>query len=230
MAKKGNQVTVKLEGKQESVKLNTKNIVIEYSKAFITRLVSQIWSNFSGFSIKENKESNPEIFFNKLSNKISRQLGLVLASLHTKNILSDSMSDYQIKLSLEKFYQDFENRSEFTKAQTEYINLKQDFNDIEKLVNGLRVCGIDLIENSTYLLQHYLRYKAALLKGLGYDVVLEYFEINNFNFIYRDKRLDDPQVRAEIDQIAMHGALKALMPGFKGDISVFARVCDQMEK
>jgi hypothetical protein len=131
----------------------SKNIVIEYFRAFIFRLVSQIWTSFASHN------AQPDIFFKAMPFMISRQLAEAKLSFVEKNILTDSMSDQVVRSKLEGFFKEYDDRSEFGKAQTEYIDIKQDFNDIEKLTVNLYGSGSDLVESSEYLMSHYLKYK-----------------------------------------------------------------------
>lgn len=202
---------------------HTKNLAIEYLLAFMTRLVSQIWASFA------TTETTPEKFFSKIASSLSRQLNKAKQALLAKNCLTDVMLDPQIITQLENFFKEYEDRSEYSKAQAEYIDLKQDFLDIEKLVNGLYSTGVELIENSKFLLERYLKYKEAALKNLGYDVALDYHGIDDFTFLYRDSRLSDPKVRAEVEHTVMNQALKTLMPSFRGDISTFAKICEDIK-
>ena len=201
----------------------TKNLVIEYMLAFMTRLVSQIWASYA------STDTTPEKFFTKISGSLSRQLNKVKQALLDKNCLSDVMLDPQIILQLDRFFKEYEDRSEYSKAQAEYIDLKQDFLDIEELVKGLYSTGEELIEHSQFLLEKYLKHKETVLKKMGYDVALDYQGIDNFSFLYRDARLADPKVRAEVEAQAMNQALKALMPSFRGDISAFAKICENIK-
>ncbi len=201
----------------------TREIVIDNFRAFASYLVSEIWQNFAG-------SSNVEVFFNILAPKITKLLSSINNELLTKNIVSDSMSEKQARTLLEEFFNEVYNRKEFDKAQTEYLKIKQELNDISQLVEGLYVSGSEIIESSSFLLEHYLKYKAAILKGMGYDVVLEYVDMQHFDLIYRDSRLESKKQRMEVENIVMNGALKALMPGFNGDISVFYRTCEQLIK
>ena len=196
----------------------SKGLVIEYFQAFLSRLVSQIWASFA------TPDVTPEKFFKNTAPALSRQLNKAKQSLLAKDCLSDSMNDTQVTLVLESFFKEYDDRSEYKKAQDEYVDIKQDFRDIEELVHGLQNSGYELIKNSEYLLSKYLNYKSQILKNMGYDVVLEYYGIDNFNFLYRDDRLADPKVRADVEHKAMNAALKALMPSFNGDISVFAKI------
>ena len=134
------------------------------------------------------------------------------------------MSDNDIRRKLDAFFTDYENREEFQKAKTSYLSLKHDFDNIAELAKSYQKCGEDMIASAKYLLELYLRYKEAIFKGMGFDVVLEFYSIDNFNFFYRDARLQNMDARREYENIAMNAALKAAMPGFNGDISEFAKI------
>lgn len=201
----------------------TKNIIISYFKAFLNRLVSQIWKSFAV------TESKPDQFFGQLSSQIGRQLNRAKKNLLSNNKITDTMSERMMCSELDKFFKEYEDRAEFTKAQNDYLSVKQRFSNIHDLMAALHSCGEEMVENAEYLLSTYIKYKAAILKGMGYDIVLEYYSIDNFNFIYRDPRLQDATFKEEVEHLAMNAALKATMPGFNGDISVFEHMLEDLK-
>jgi hypothetical protein len=203
---------------------HTKNLVIEYFSGFLNRLVAQIWQYFSANS------STPATFFDPMTVVMSKQLAKIKQQLLAKNLISDLMSEAAIRNKLESFFNEYEDRAEFKKAQNGYINIKHDFENITELTKSFRDCGQQMIKSSEILLSTYLRYKEAIFKGMGFDVVLEYYDVDNFNFVYRDPRLHDPEERRKYEIVAMNGALKALMPGYDGDISNFAEICKNIEQ
>lgn len=201
----------------------TRGLVIEYCTGFLNRLVSQIWLYFSG------NESSTESFFAPMSVTMSRQLTRISNDLLARNLVSDLMSESAIRKKLDVFFNEYEDRAEFKKTQTEYIKIKNDFETIIELTEAFRSSGRQMINSAEKLLETYLKYKEEIFKGMGFDVVLEYYDVDNFSFIYRDERLQNATERNKYELIAMNTALKAMMPGYDGDISNFAKICEDLK-
>lgn len=196
----------------------TQSLVREYFQSFLNKLVAQIWLYFSA------NEHRPEIFFAPMTVVMSFQLSKLKKNLLEKNMLHDIMSEQEMRRKLNSFLSEHEDRAEFHKTKTSYLGLRHDFDNIAELAKSYQSCGQEMISSVKYLLELYLRYKEAIFKGMGFDVILEFYSVDNFNFIYRDERLQNPEARQEYEKIAMNAALKAAMPGFDGDIAEFAKI------
>lgn len=193
-------------------------VVREYFQSFLNRLVAQIWLYFSA------NESRPEVFFAPMTVLMSFQLARLKKNLLEKNALHDIMSEQEMRRKLNAFLSEYEDRAEFHQTKTAYLGLKHDFDNIAELAKSYQNCGEQMISSVRYLLELYLRYKEAIFKGMGFDVALEFYSVDNFNFIYRDERLQNAEARSEYERIAMNAALKAAMPGFNGDVAEFAKI------
>lgn len=193
----------------------TRVLVSEYFKAFLYRLTSLIWMHYSEFEDKVDE------FFKPMTGVMARQISGIKKELKDKDLLTDVMSDHQIGVVLTNFFYDYEYRAEFKRIQKEYLIIRQQFNDIVDLTHSFSQCGENLTKSAADLTELYLKYKEAIFKGMGFDVELHYLAIDNFTFTYRDARLQDEAQRKQYERIIMNASLKAAMPGFDGDISVF---------
>ncbi len=196
----------------------TKGVAVIYFKAFLYRLTSLIWVNYADYN------SNIETFFKPMTSAMVKQVATIKKELLERKILSDAMSETQMAAQLATFFQEYESRVEFKKIQKSYLIIKEQFERIIELSQSFYNCGEHLVKCAADLTSLYLRYKEAIFKGMGFDVALEYFSVDRFAFIYRDARLQDPEKRTEYERIVMNAALKAAMPGFDGDITVFENV------
>lgn len=202
---------------------HTKGLVVEYFTGYINRLVAQIWLYFS------SPGSMPEDFFAPTVSLMSRQIAKIKKTLLERKLVSDLMSESAMRRKLDDFFNEHEDRAEFKKAQVGYLGLKQEFDTIIELTKAFDVSGKQMVKSAEVLIETYLRYKEAIFKAMRFDVVLEYYNVDHFNFVYRDSRLQDLDERKKYETIAMNGALKALMPGYNGDISTFEQICASLD-
>lgn len=196
----------------------TRNFVREFFEAFIYRISCNIWVHFSDYNI------SVEQYFKKLSPKMAHHIAIVKKDLLAKNIINDFMSDEALKYKLTSYFDEYENREEFNRVQADYVNIKNEFDNIIRLAHSFYECGSNMVTRAEGLFSLYLKYKEAIFKGMGFDVKLEFTSIDNFNFIYNDDRLSDPTERERYEYIVMNAALKAAMPGFDGNIDVFKNI------
>lgn len=195
-----------------------KEFVLEYFKSFLFRLTSNIWKHYADYNVDLQK------FFATMTPLLIKHIGNIKRELEAQDLISEMMTDDVIRKKLNHFFMEYENKKEFLRIQKGYINIKKSFNYISDLAHCFYSTGKQMVAHSEELMEQYLKYKEAVYHGMGFDVKLEYVSADNFNFVYNDQRLNNAEERAKYEQVVMNAALKAAMPGFDGDINVFARI------
>ena len=167
-----------------------RNIVKDYLHAFLLNLICDYWEE-NQESLDPETKKNPLNYIQKNSFLLQRKLYDTSLNLVGKRLVFDYMSTNAIQDKLVGFFRDVGSTDAVRENIKELAKFKSTVATSEMDVAGLK----DALESKKdvleIVLKTYLTIKETVYKNLGYDVELEYKDISDFNFHYKDSRFEE---------------------------------------
>lgn len=198
-----------------------RSIVKEYLHAFLLNLYCDYFEAEQS-SLDTESKKNPLNYIQKNSFIFQRKLYDTSLNLVGKRLVFDYMSTNIIREKLNEFFGNISKDGAIREHIKELANFKSHVAIGEMDVAGLK----DTLESKKKILEivlkTYLTIKETVYKNLGYDVELEYKDISDFKFNYKDPRFQDEKENVlALEFKVMQETIRIMEPEGDGDIVSF---------
>jgi len=198
-----------------------RNIVKDYLHAFLLNLICDYWEK-NQESLDSETKKKPLSYIQQYSFNLQKKLYNISLSLVGKRLVFDYMSTKAIQEKLVDFFSNINPDDTIREHIKELATFKSTITTSEMDVAGIKNVLESKKETLRFLLKLYLTIKETIYKELGYDVELEYNDIDDFKFTYKDARLEEGSEEfLVLEYQIMQETIKIIEPEGDGNIVTF---------